>query len=239
MSTFPASASSSSSQSSRLNWQPSQEANFHTASFGFRLVVAAILQLSHGQEPAEPVVAHDGSVAAYQGRAEVAVTASPDVAFHVALQGEIVLARGDAGGVERAGGEAHHDLRAADKGDGMVPIESGAADQIRDDADMAAPKAVGVVDRHLDFYVEPAAPTFELAPEQDVRRTAGTVKHHDAAVAVALGDEPVDRRSQGGEPEPAGNNDDVAALTFRDGPGGAVRAAHPERIARLQPRYRL
>src|SRR5271168_2638729 len=165
MSIFPARASSSSSQSSRLNWQPSQEANFHTASLGFRLVVAAISQLPHGQEPADPVVAHDGSVAAYQGRAELAVTALPDGAFHVALQGKKDPLRGDAGGFERAGGEAHHDLRAADQGDGMVPIESGAADQIRDDADMAAPERVRVVDRHLDLDVKPATPTFELAPE--------------------------------------------------------------------------
>ena len=34
MSTSPASVSSSSSQSSTLSWQPSQEANFHTASLG-------------------------------------------------------------------------------------------------------------------------------------------------------------------------------------------------------------
>ena len=34
----PATASSSSSQSSRLSWQPSQEANFHTASRGLCFV---------------------------------------------------------------------------------------------------------------------------------------------------------------------------------------------------------
>ena len=33
-STAPATASSSSSQSSKVSWQPSQEASFHTASFG-------------------------------------------------------------------------------------------------------------------------------------------------------------------------------------------------------------
>ncbi len=32
--TWPASVSSSSSQSSRVSWQPSQEANFHTARVG-------------------------------------------------------------------------------------------------------------------------------------------------------------------------------------------------------------
>ncbi len=37
--TRPASVSSSSSQSSRVSWQPSQEANFHTASVG--LVITA------------------------------------------------------------------------------------------------------------------------------------------------------------------------------------------------------
>ena len=36
ISTAPATASSSSSQSRRLSWQPSQEANFQTASFGLR-----------------------------------------------------------------------------------------------------------------------------------------------------------------------------------------------------------
>src|SRR5271169_585862 len=139
MSILSASASSSSSQSSRLNWQPSQEANFHTASFGFRLVVAAISQFPHGQEPADLVIAHNGSVTAYQGRAELAVTALPDGAFHVALQGKKNPLMGDAGGFERAGGDAHHDLRAADQGDGMVWIDYGAADQICDDADVAAP----------------------------------------------------------------------------------------------------
>src|SRR6266699_6050646 len=41
----PATASSSSSQSSRLNWQPSQEENFQTASFGFCVRIISNLPL--------------------------------------------------------------------------------------------------------------------------------------------------------------------------------------------------
>ena len=122
----------------------------------------------------------------------------------------------------------------------MVPIESSAADQICDDADMAAPEAVRVVDRHPDLDVKPATPTFELAPEQDVRRTAGAVEHDDATVVVALGDEPADRRSQRREPEPAGNDNDVAAFDFprsakRCRKGRAPRAHRPASAALLPP----
>src|SRR5262245_47120625 len=76
ISTLPASARSSSSQSSRVSWQPSQEASLNTASvgagFGDPGFGDAISQLPHGQQGFGPVPADDRTVPAQQHRAELA-----------------------------------------------------------------------------------------------------------------------------------------------------------------------
>src|ERR1700756_543022 len=79
--TWSARVSSSSSQSSRVSWQPSQEANFHTAN-----VVGLTLNLLPLQQRAGNVVTDDGAVAAQQQRTQLAMTAPADSALHVAFQ---------------------------------------------------------------------------------------------------------------------------------------------------------
>src|SRR5215468_10242855 len=65
-------ASSSSSQSSRLNWHPSHEANFQTASF---LRLRAISNLPFAKPWSDAVESKDRPVLANESRAEQAVPA--------------------------------------------------------------------------------------------------------------------------------------------------------------------
>src|SRR6266851_10025704 len=83
ISTSPATASSSSSQSSRLSWQPSQDANFHTASRG--RARRAMSDLPNAENRGNAIEPEDRPVAADERRSELAMPAPPDRAFHVAL----------------------------------------------------------------------------------------------------------------------------------------------------------
>src|SRR5262245_7916260 len=79
----PATASSSSSQSSRLNWQPSHDANFPTPSFVF--LCLSILQLTDSKPVRDAVIAEDRAIFADELRAELTVAAKADGTLHVAF----------------------------------------------------------------------------------------------------------------------------------------------------------
>src|SRR5690348_6732313 len=146
MSMAPATARSSSSQSSSESWQPSQDENFHTASLGF--LTAAMSELPYAEDRAQLLVGEDRPVAADEGRAELAVAAEADGAFHVALHGDVHGVGRNPGGGETGDGKSHHHLRPADQGDGIGRIEGGAGYQRGDHADTTTPVAAGMVDRH-------------------------------------------------------------------------------------------
>src|ERR1043166_684546 len=86
----PATASNSSSQSRRLNWQPSHDANFQTASFGFgldfaRLVFAFTSHLSFPEDALDAIEAEHRTVLADKMGPVLAVSAESRRAFHVTL----------------------------------------------------------------------------------------------------------------------------------------------------------
>src|SRR5271166_4934363 len=87
MSSFPATASSSSSQSSRLSWQPSQDANFHTARRG--RARRATSDLANVENRGDAIVAKDWSFAADESGSELTMPAEADCALHVALHRQI------------------------------------------------------------------------------------------------------------------------------------------------------
>src|SRR5512142_1928430 len=91
ISTSPATASNSRSQSSRLNWQPSQEANFQTASFG----LTRTSHLPQRQQVPDPVVAEHRAVLADERRPVLAVAAEADAALHVPLHRHVDRRRRD------------------------------------------------------------------------------------------------------------------------------------------------
>src|SRR5689334_6855121 len=94
MSTAPATASSSSSQSSRLNWQPSQDENFQAASLGFRC--GRISHLPLAEPRLDRTVAEHRPILAHKQRAKLAVPAEADAAFHIALHRNIDVIVGHA-----------------------------------------------------------------------------------------------------------------------------------------------
>src|SRR5690554_3858989 len=106
----PATASSSSSQSSRLSWQPSQEANFQTASLGLRRAMAS--EFSDGQQSGNAGKVEHRSVFADKDRAELAMAAQADGALHVAFHRKVDALRNHATLHQRLGRKAHHDLGA-------------------------------------------------------------------------------------------------------------------------------
>src|SRR5664279_2604863 len=81
---------SSSSQFSSVSWQPSQEANFHTASFGRS--GSAMSQLPCSQQAGNPGERQHRTVDADEQLAILAVPAQADPAAHVALEGDADLA---------------------------------------------------------------------------------------------------------------------------------------------------
>src|SRR5712692_4589121 len=83
ISTSPATANSSSSQSSRLNWQPSQEENFQTASFGFCVRIKSNLPLC--EQLLNMAVLEYGAVFADEVRPILAVSTLADSTFHIAF----------------------------------------------------------------------------------------------------------------------------------------------------------
>ncbi len=88
--TAPATARSSSSQSRRESWQPSQDANLKTASLGFCVRHS---KLPPGHEVPDVGAGEDRTVPADELRPALAVPAQADAALHVPLEGEPHLSR--------------------------------------------------------------------------------------------------------------------------------------------------
>src|SRR5579864_7708803 len=120
MSTAPASATSSSSQSSRLNWHPSHDANLNTPMRGFEFLVA-FLELTMASHPAAQLrVTEHRSVLAQEVRAHLAVPAEAHRALHVEFHGQENLFVRYGPPAELPHDKAHHDLRAAGHRDGPI-----------------------------------------------------------------------------------------------------------------------
>src|SRR6516164_1813177 len=156
MSSWSATARSSSSQSSRLSWQPSQEANFHTARRG--RVRRATSDLPDVEKRCDAVKAKDWAVAADEGGPELAMPAEPDRAFHVALHREEDSVCDQPALAQRFDGKPHHDFRPAHHCHRVIRIDWRASDQRRYHADITPPIRRGVIDRDGDVDIEAPSP---------------------------------------------------------------------------------
>ena len=130
--------------------------------------------------------------------------------------------------------EAHHHFRSANQGQRRrAGSKAAARDELRHDADIAAPIGVGVVDRHLDVDIEAPAPLLRVRDDRAcLRGIAAAKQDDDAAIARAVGEDFVDRRAQRRETEAAGHDDDVGSFGLLD------RPARPERSAQSDDRAR-
>src|SRR5262245_46524224 len=117
--------------------------------------------LSDPERMADALVAEDRPVAADELRAELAVAAATDRAFHVALHRHVDPSRVDAAIEQRLGREAHHRFRAADERDGAGGIEAGSRDQAGHHSDLPGPAGAGDVDGDVDREAA-LAPLVEL-----------------------------------------------------------------------------
>src|SRR6516225_6431423 len=166
MSSWSATASSSSSQSSRLSWQPSQEANFHTARRG--RVCCFTLNLSYVEKRGDAIETKDWAIATDEGRPELTMPAEPDRAFHVAFHREEDSVCDQPTLAQRIDAKSHHDLRPAHHCHCVIRIDWRASDQRRYDADITLPICRGVIDRDYDVNIEAPSPCFEFPPIEDV-----------------------------------------------------------------------
>src|SRR5271168_2764446 len=216
MSSFSATASSSSSQSSRLSWQPSQDANFHTANRGRARLATS--DLANAENPGDAVKAEDRSVTADESGPELTMPAQPNRAFHIALHRQIDPVRRKPAIAQRIDRESHHNLGSAHHGHRVLRIDRSARDQRRHDPDIAAPIPRGMVDGDDDVDIETPPPRFELAPVEDIGRATRAIEQDDPAVMLAAGEYEVERRAEWRQTEPAGDDDDIAAFALRDRP---------------------
>src|SRR6516162_1861623 len=231
MSSAPATARSSSSQSSRLSWQPSQEANFHTARRG--RARRATSDLPDVEKRGDAVETKNWPIAADERGSELTMPALPDRAFHVALHRDGDPIHGQPPLAQRVDGKPHHDLRPAHHGNCTVRIDRCTRDHGRYDADIAAPIRCGVIDR--DRNVDTPAPCFELPPVEDFTRTPRTIEQSDFAVLLAMGEHVIDYWAERCETEPARHDDNVAAFALGNGPIRAIRSAHANDLIPAQP----
>ena len=206
-----------------MSWQPSQEANFHTASFGLRLTA-----LSHLEQRRDRVVVVDGAVAADQGRPELAMAAVRHGAAHVPFHRDEDPAAVDASVHEGLCRDAHHHLRAADVRIRPREIRRSARDELRHHSHRPVPVGIACVDGDVDVEVEPATPALELAPVEQVGWGAPAVEEADGAVVATRAEQRVEHGPKRREPDAARNNEHVASSRGVHRPGAAVRSTDAE-----------
>ena len=232
MSIAPATSSSSSSQFKSESWQPSQEANFHTASVGLR---AATHHTSR--------VENHGAIAGYGNTGPSRHTRKgpnwqcPHIATaHCMLRSidKKTRSAGTPACVQRVEREPHHDLGPDHEGHDGGRIELRTGDQAGHHPDVPSPHAHGRIAGHLDLQVEAAPPRRKLVGEQQVRRGPGAVKQRDPPVGVAVGEQVIEGGAQRGQPDAPRDDHHVAALGLRHRPTGAVGPAHPGHLAGLE-----
>src|ERR1039457_1432915 len=211
ISTAPATASSSSSQSSRLNWHPSHEENFQTASLGLRNAISDLRLAKNGRDAGQREYR---AVLADKGGTVLAMAAKADAAFHVAFRRQINALRRHAALQQLHHGKAHHDLGPAKHCQGVGRIERRATDHGGHHTDIAAPGAGGAIDRHLNFQVKLAAPAFQLVTVQHVLGSARAIQQNDPAKLAAFRHQAVECGPQGSQPDSACHNHDIAAGRF-------------------------
>ena len=137
-----------------MSWQPSQLANFQTASFGCGARPSRSSQLPHRRAVRpDRVEGEHRAVDAEQVLAQLAVAAQAHAAAHVALQGQ----PDPFDGATPARGElrrdvAHHHLGPAHQRERPGGVERARRDQLGDQADASGPRGGRPVDgdRHLD-----------------------------------------------------------------------------------------
>ncbi len=119
----------------------------------------------------------------------------------------------------------------ADERHAVARREAGRLDERRHQPDLAAPAAVGLVDR--DRHLDPvAAPAVKLAAVEQVSGGSRADQQHDPPVPGPVGQRGQHHRAQRRQPDAARHDHEVPPGRGRHVPAGAERAAHADKSAR-------
>src|SRR5215831_1311160 len=172
-------------------------------------------------------------------RAPLTMTAKADGALHVALHREMQVIPRDPTCLQFASHETHHHLRPANHGDGMFGQEPKVAKQGRHDADVTPPTHASVIYGYQDLRVRMPAPCGQFLPEQQIARAARPIQNDQPAVLLPPREYLIDHAAQRREANPAGDDDNILAASFFEGPRGAERTAYSNRLARAAVHHGL
>src|SRR6185437_5414689 len=232
ISTCPVMASNSFSQSRRLSWQPSQEANFQTASLGLRF--SGMSDLSHRDQRLDSAPAEHRTILAYKSRPELAMPAETDGTFHIPFHGDVDIFRFDASLFEFTRGKAHHYFRATDHSHCVTWIEWRSRYQCRDYSYGSTPCPGGSIDGCMDGKPEAGLPLLQLLLVQDVGGGARTVQKDNVPISFPMCHDVVQSRTQGCQSDSTGHDHQVCPRSLLDGPVTSKRAPYSQHVTRAE-----
>src|SRR5579863_7258573 len=232
----PATASNSSSQSSKLNWQPSQDANFQTASVGlcFVSIANSPLDFCLEQHVLHTTVLEHWAIFADKIRPILAMPAHTHRTFHVALHRDIDMFSRHAALLQFSSRETHHNFRATDKCDGIQRIKRRAGNEPCHNAHAAAPCSRSAV--HCDIYIKikVRTPVCKLIAIEDIRRCSCAIQQYHLAILFSLGGNMIHDRAQWGQTNAASNDHNIFSHGLLNRPVRAKRPAHADDISYLK-----
>src|SRR5581483_4748358 len=218
-----------SSASNRLSWQPSQEANLNIAMRG--LLFDFFLELIFVQQRPDFLVREHRTVFADEVSPVLAVPAEALATLHIAFHGYVNVIAIEAQRLQFTGDEPHHDLRAADHRNGARGMQPCITEQGGHDTHVPVPAQTSVVHGRKHLGLALPGPCRQFLAIDHIARAAGAVQDHQPPVLLAIAQNFVDDRPQGRQPDPSGDNDDVAAARGFHWPAHAKRPAHANLIA--------
>src|SRR5208283_268475 len=231
ISTAPATVNSSSSQSSRLSWHPSQDANFQTATFGLR--AGDILDLPFSKYGGDAIKTKNRSVFADECRSVLAVATISERALHIALHRKVYAFLGNASLLKFHHGKTHHHLRPAEQSHRIGGVERRPSNQRCDHTNVAAPSTGRTIHCHLHFQIKLTPPPLQFPFVKYVFGRPCAVKQYDLSILFPLTHHLIEHGTQWGQPDSSAYDNEVAPMILAGGPVSSVRATHTDQLARL------
>jgi len=163
----------------------------------------------------------------------VTVTANPDTAFHMALHGgeDIVIGKTAAGKFLQSGIDHHR--WPADQSGGGGRVDVGMIEQGRHQSHRSVPSRLGCVHSEETGNPRMIAPRPQIGMEGDIGRQTAAVEEGEAGKGGLPVEAVVDHRPQRRQPDPAGNEEQVASFQGRHGEGLAVWAPQADLLTFL------
>src|SRR5579871_507591 len=222
ISTAPATPSSSSSASSRLSWQPSQEANLKTAIRGL-----VPLELMFSQQTSQPLITENRAVLADEVWPILAVAAQTDGTLHVPFHRQVNIAGEHAAVLlEFSNHVAHHDFGTADESHCFIRMHTQVAEQRGHHTDAAAPVHATIIDGGEDLSIRRSPPRCQFLLVEQIAWAAGAIKDDQTDVIIAMAQNMVNRGAQRGQADAACDDQHILPANLFQRPRRAERTAH-------------